>query len=94
MRHLVRNVRYSVVQFNSSLLTIILYASVITTQNISLFHDVLTEFDYIIVLNAHAPTEDKTDELKDTCYEELQQVFCQFKCHMKVLWGYFSAKLW
>jgi hypothetical protein len=28
----------------------------------------------IIVLNVHAPTEDKTDDIKDRFYEELEQV--------------------
>jgi hypothetical protein len=31
----------------------------------------------IIVLNVHAPTEDK-DDIKDSFYEELEQVFDQF----------------
>jgi len=29
----------------------------------------------IIVLNVHAPSEEKSDELKDSSYEELEQVF-------------------
>jgi hypothetical protein len=29
----------------------------------------------IIVLNVHAPSEDKSDDLKDSFYEELEQVF-------------------
>jgi hypothetical protein len=29
----------------------------------------------IIVLNVHAPSEEKSDELKDSFYEELEQVF-------------------
>jgi hypothetical protein len=41
---------------------------------------------HIIVLNVHAPTEDKTDEVKDSFYEELQQVFDKLpKYHMKML---------
>jgi hypothetical protein len=28
---------------------------------------------HVIVLNAHAPTEDKTDEVKNSFYEELEQ---------------------
>jgi hypothetical protein len=31
-----------------------------------------------IVLNAHAPTEDKRDDTKDNLYEELERVFDQF----------------
>jgi hypothetical protein len=30
---------------------------------------------HIIVLNVHAPTEDKTDDVKDSSYEELERVF-------------------
>jgi hypothetical protein len=32
----------------------------------------------IIVLNFHTPTEDKTDDIKDRFYEELEQVFDKF----------------
>jgi hypothetical protein len=50
MRHLVYNVRYSVVPIDSSLLTITLYSSVITTlvyndAKFSPLHDVINEFD-------------------------------------------------
>jgi exonuclease III len=48
----------------------------------------------IIVLNAHAPTEEKTDDSEDSFYEELEQVFDHFpKYHMKILLGDFNAKL-
>jgi hypothetical protein len=48
----------------------------------------------IIVLNVHAPTEDKTDDVKDSFYEELEHVFDKFpKYHTKVLLGDFSAKV-
>jgi hypothetical protein len=41
---------------------------------------------HIIVLNVHAPTEDKTDYVKDSFYEELERVFDRFpKYHMKIL---------
>jgi hypothetical protein len=33
---------------------------------------------YISVLNVHAPTEDKTDDVKDSFYKELQRVFDEF----------------
>jgi exonuclease III len=33
---------------------------------------------HIIVLNVHAPTEDKTDDVKDSFYEELERVFDEF----------------
>jgi hypothetical protein len=32
----------------------------------------------MIILNVHAPTEDKDDGIKDSFYEELQQVCDQF----------------
>jgi len=32
----------------------------------------------IIVLNVHAPTEDKSDDTKDNLYEELKRVLDQF----------------
>jgi exonuclease III len=49
---------------------------------------------YIIVLNVHAPTEDKTDDVKDNFYEELERVFDKcHKYHMKILLGYFNAKV-
>jgi len=48
----------------------------------------------IIVVNVHAPSEEKSDEAKDSFYEELEQVFDQFpKYHMKMLLGYFNAKV-
>jgi hypothetical protein len=47
-----------------------------------------------IVLNVHASTEDKTDDVKDSFYEELERVFDKFpKYHMKILLGDFSAKV-
>jgi hypothetical protein len=47
-----------------------------------------------IVLNVHAPTEDKIDDIKDKFYEELEQVFYKFpKYHMKILLGDFNAKI-
>jgi exonuclease III len=48
----------------------------------------------IIVLNVHAPTEEKSDDSKDSFYEELEQVFDGFaQYHMKILLGDFNAKL-
>jgi hypothetical protein len=48
----------------------------------------------IIVLNAHAPTEEKNDDSKDSFYEELEQMFDHFpKYHMKILLGDYNAKL-
>jgi hypothetical protein len=48
---------------------------------------------HIIVLNVHAPTEDKSDDVKDSFYEELERVFDKFpKHHMKILLGDFNAR--
>jgi hypothetical protein len=47
----------------------------------------------IIVLNVHAPTEDKIDDIKDRFYEELEQAFEKFpRYHMKILLGDFNAR--
>jgi hypothetical protein len=49
---------------------------------------------HIIVLNVHAPTEDKTDDMKDSFYAELGRIFDKFpKYHMKMLSGDFNAKV-
>jgi hypothetical protein len=49
---------------------------------------------HIIVLNAHAPTEDKTDDVEDRFYKEWEHVFDKFpKYHMKMLLGNFNAKV-
>jgi hypothetical protein len=41
---------------------------------------------HIIVLNVHAPTEDKTDDTKNSFYDELECVFDKFpKYHMKIV---------
>jgi exonuclease III len=48
---------------------------------------------HIIVLNVCAPTEDKTNDAKDSFYEELERVFDKFpKYYMKILLGDFNAK--
>jgi hypothetical protein len=49
---------------------------------------------HIIVLNVHAPTEDKTDDVKDSFYEELESVFDKFpKYHLKILLRHFNAQI-
>jgi exonuclease III len=49
---------------------------------------------HISVLNVHAPTEDETDDVKDSFYEELERMFDKFpKYHMKILLGDFNAKV-
>jgi exonuclease III len=48
----------------------------------------------VIVLNVHAPTEDKIDDVKDSFYNELERIFDKFtKYHMKMLLGDFNAKV-
>jgi exonuclease III len=49
---------------------------------------------HIIVLNVHAPTEDKIDDMKNGFYEELEHMFDNFpKYHMKILLGDFNTKV-
>jgi hypothetical protein len=49
---------------------------------------------HIIVLNVHAPTEDKTDEVKDSFYGELERVFDRLPKYLtKILLGDFNAKV-
>jgi hypothetical protein len=41
----------------------------------------------------HAPTEDESDNVMNSFYEELEHVFNQFlKYHLKILLGYFNVK--
>jgi hypothetical protein len=48
----------------------------------------------IIVLNVHAPCEDKDDDVKDSFHEELGRVIDQFpRYDMKILLGAFNAKV-
>jgi hypothetical protein len=48
----------------------------------------------IIVLNVHAPTEDKIYDIKNRFHDELEQVFDKFpKYPMKMLLGDFNAKV-
>jgi hypothetical protein len=47
-----------------------------------------------IVLNVHDPNEDKDDDIKDSFYEELEQVFDQFPWYyMNIVLGDFNAKV-
>jgi hypothetical protein len=49
---------------------------------------------HIIVLNVHAPTEDKTDDVKDSFYRELECVFDKFpKYHINTFLGDFNARV-
>jgi hypothetical protein len=48
----------------------------------------------IIIVNAHAPTEDKIDDVKGRFYKELEQVFDKYPKHyMEILLGDFSAQV-
>jgi hypothetical protein len=48
----------------------------------------------IIVLNVHAPCENKSVDVKDSYYEELVHVFDQFSSHdMNILLGDFNLKV-
>jgi len=38
---------------------------------------------HIIVLNVHAPSEEKSDDLKDSVYQELEQVYDHFPKYHK-----------
>ena len=56
--------------------------------------DVRGRWCNIIVLNVHAPSEVKSDDSKDSFYDEVEQVFDNFpKFHMKILLGKFNAKV-
>jgi exonuclease III len=49
---------------------------------------------HIIVLNVPAPTEDNTDYVKDSFYEELERIFDKFpKYHINILLGDLNAKV-
>jgi hypothetical protein len=49
---------------------------------------------HVIVLNVHAPTEDKFDDMKDRLLEEMECVFDKYpNYHMKILLGDFNAKV-
>ena len=48
----------------------------------------------IILVNLHAPSEERSEEVKSSFYEELEQVFEHFpKYHMKILLGDFKANV-
>jgi exonuclease III len=49
---------------------------------------------HVIVLNVHAPTENKTYDVKDSFYEELERIFDKFpKYNMKILLGDLNVKV-
>jgi hypothetical protein len=47
-----------------------------------------------IFRNGHAPTDDKTDDMKDSFYEELDRAFDKFpKYRMKIVLGDFNVEV-
>jgi hypothetical protein len=51
-------------------------------------------WSHIIVLNVRAPTEDKTDDVEFSFYEELERVFDKIsEYHMKSLLGDFNSNV-
>jgi hypothetical protein len=49
---------------------------------------------HVIVLNIHAPTEDKIDDVNNSFCKKLERVFDKFpKYRMKILLGDFGAKV-
>jgi hypothetical protein len=45
-------------------------------------------------LNVNAPTENETDNVKDSFYVELERIFAKFpKYHAKMLLGNFNAQV-
>jgi exonuclease III len=47
----------------------------------------------IIVLNVHTPREDKTDDVKDGFYNELERVFDKLSKYHKKMLGDFNSKV-
>jgi exonuclease III len=48
----------------------------------------------IIVVNVHTPCEDKSNDVKDSFYDEVGHVFDQFsRYNMKILYGDFNVKI-
>jgi hypothetical protein len=49
---------------------------------------------HIIILNVQAPTEDKTDDMKNSLYKGFERIFDKFsKYHMIILLGNFNEKI-
>jgi hypothetical protein len=49
----------------------------------------------MLLLNAHAPTQDKNDDTQYNFHKELEHVFGQFpKCCMKFMLEDFSTTVW
>jgi hypothetical protein len=46
-----------------------------------------------IILNVHAPTEDKIDDVNNSFYEQQERVIDKFPKYMKILLQDFSAKV-
>jgi exonuclease III len=51
-------------------------------------------WSHIIVMKVHAPTGNKTDDVKDSFYKKMECVHDKFpKYHMKILLGDFNARV-
>ena len=77
-----------------------LYTTVSTVTRLEFVSDMMSyivlrgRWCNIIVLNVHAPSEEKSDNSKASFYEELEHVFDHFpKYDMKILLGDFNAKV-
>jgi len=78
----------------------------ITEQNVAVnrVEFVSNRMSYIVLrgrwcnvtfLNVHAPSEEKTDDSKHCFYVELERIIHKIpKLDMKILRGYFNAKMW
>jgi hypothetical protein len=65
-----------------------------SSQNLKKIIIIISRWCNIILLNAHAPTEEKGDDSKDSFYEEAEGGFDHFpKYHVKILLGDFNAKV-
>jgi hypothetical protein len=57
-------------------------------------HNTGSRWLHSVILNVHAPTADKSDDVKDSFYEELECIFDKFpKYHMNILLGDFNDKV-
>jgi hypothetical protein len=59
-----------------------------------MFYIILRSHWCNIILNVHAPCEDRSDDIKDSVYEELRCLFDLFPTYdTKILLGDFNAKV-
>jgi len=54
----------------------------------------IVRWSNIIVLNVHAPSEEKSDDSKDSFFEEIEQGFYHFPLYnMQIILGDFNEKV-